>query len=378
MIKAREAVAFCAGAGTIAGLIYNAFALSQMRRLRRDVTMTPRSLDVPVTILKPLLGDEPRLYENLASFCRQNYPRYQIIFGAADPNDPALSVARTVARDHPGCDIAIVSGRARPAANPKVGNLLGMMPLVKHPLIIVADSDICVDPRYLAAVTAVFTDTQTGAVTCLYGARPHQSVASQLGALFVNDTFAPSALVAQAIEPLTYCFGATIAVRATVLEAIGGFESLREFIGDDYMLGRLVSQAGYRVRLAPYVVQTDSAEPGLRALWTHELRWARTIRAQRPLGYFGSVITNVLPFAIMYAALAPPLAGLAAVTAAATMRIVVHKSARKTFAPTTRAALWLLPVRDVLNIGVWCAGMSGRAVTWRTSEYRVQPGGRMA
>ncbi|HZZ65274.1 MAG TPA: bacteriohopanetetrol glucosamine biosynthesis glycosyltransferase HpnI [Candidatus Baltobacteraceae bacterium] len=373
----RGALAMAAGACTLAGLAYSGIALMQMRRFRRTLHTAADVLGVPVTVLKPLRGLEPRLYENLSSFCRQRFARYQIIFGAADAGDPALAVARRVARDYPQCDITIVAGRAEYAANPKVGNLLGMMPFVKHPIIVLADSDIEIDDSYLSTVTAGFTDPQTGAVTCLYGAVPRTGWVSQLAAMYVNESFAPSVLVARAIEPLNYAFGATIAVRAGVLEAIGGLSALRDYIGDDYMLGRLVARAGYRVTLAPYVVQTDATDADLAALWAHELRWARTIRLQRPAGYAGSVITNVLPFAFLFAAASRCAAGYLAFALAALVRVMLSAQARKTFAPSARAGLWLVPVRDVLSLGVWCAGLSGHGVTWRTRNYNVQSGGRM-
>jgi ceramide glucosyltransferase len=253
-----------------------------------------------------------------------------------------------------------------------------MLPLAKHSLIVVADSDIRVGRHYLQAVAQSFADPRCGAATCIYGGIPDKTLASQLGAMFVNDQFSPSVLVAQTLEPLTYCFGATMAVRREVLEAVGGFEALASHLGDDYMLGKLVSDAGYRVALCPYVVHTTVAERNMRSLWLRELRWGRTIRASRPAGYAGSIVTYVLPLSVLYALVcARPIAGTAALALAIALRALLHKEGRKTFAPTVQSNPMLIPVRDALSLGVWCASFLGQRVAWRGDRYRVHADGRM-
>lgn len=365
--------------GTAAGAAYTLFAIAQMRRFRASQPdAAPPAHAEGITVLKPLHGDEPLLYENLSSFCRQHYSEFQIIFGTADPHDSAVATARRVQRDHPGCDIEVVAGSDARANNPKIANLMGMLPHAKHPIVLIADSDIRVGCAYLQFVAAGFSDPRAGAVTCIYGGIPDTSLASQLGAMFVNETFSPSVLVARALEPLTYCFGATMAVRRNVLDQIGGLRALGEHLGDDYMLGNLVTRAGYSVVLSPYVVHTTVHERSLRSLWQRELRWGRTIRAARPAGYAGTLVTNLLPFAIAYAFLCRrPIAGIMAVTAAALSRATLHKEARKTFAPYTQANPSLIPVRDALTLGVWCATFLGRGVAWRGDRYSTTADGRM-
>lgn len=370
--------ALCAGA--IVSLAYTALAIVRVRKFR-ELPGPEASQDLPaISVFKPLHGEEPELYENLRSFCDQAYPApYQILFGAADPQDPALAVARHLQREFPGVDITVITGSKAVARNPKIGNLLGMWEHVKHGVLVIADSDIRAGRDYLRAVAAGFDDPETGAVTCLYGGVPSDAtVASALGAMFVNDQFAPSALVAQAMEPLTYCFGATMAVRRDVLDAIGGLAALGDNLGDDYMLGNLVSRAGKRVVLSPYIVQTSVNERTLRALWLHELRWARTILAARPLGYAGSIVTYALPFAFAYAYTARNAAGLAMLLAASVARSVLHFEARRTFAPQTPARPLLIPLRDALGVAIWAASFFGKRVRWRTGQYRLDVGGRMA
>ena len=374
----RTVVANAALLGTAAGVAYTALAIVRTRAFRRSAADPHARFTPPLTVLKPLHGAEPNLYTNLRSLCEQVYPEYQILFGAAAKDDPALDVARRLQREFPQCDIAIVSGGAHAARNPKVGNLMGMMGHAKHGIVLIADSDIRAGRNYLQAVASCFGDTNVGVATCLYGGTPNGSVPSQLGAMFVNEQFAPSVLVAQTIEPLTYSFGATMAVRTRVLERIGGLEALADHLGDDYLLGKLAVQAGYHVKLCPYVVHTDVHEKDLRTLWMHELRWARTILANRPAGYAGSIVTNVLPLALLYALSARfAIQGTLALATAATLRILLHEEARKTFAPHTRRSPWLIPVRDALTLGVWCASFLGRNVAWRGDRYRINSDGRM-
>lgn len=376
--NAVKLLSMLSGAAACAGIAYTAFALTRVRRFERSVQARRTAAGPPITVLKPLYGVEPALFENLSSFCDQDYPEYQIVFSAARADDPALEVARAVSDRFPDRDIAIVAGEGKPAANPKIGNLLGAMGRARHPIVVIADSDIRVGRTYLQAVAASFADPRTGAATCIYGAIPQRSLAARIGAMHVNDFFAPSVMVACALEPLTYCFGATMAVRRDVLDGIGGLASIADHLGDDYVLGKLVTQAGYRVELVPYAVQTTVADDTPEKLWRHEVRWSRTIFAQRPAGYAGSVVTYGVPLAAIFACLArtPFSAGVLALACA--LRVVLHYEARRTFAPSTRATPWLIPVRDAFGVAVWAAAFFGKRVLWKSDEYHLAAGGRMA
>lgn len=377
MLSARAALAAVACTGTVAGAAYLLFALERMRRFRAQHAKS-EAFTPPITVFKPLHGAEPALYENLRSFCDQAYPSFQVIFGSADPADPALDVARRLQREFPSNDITVVAGSAADTRNPKVGNLIGMRPHARHGVWLIADSDMRVGPEYLSAIGTSFGDESNGAVTCVYGGVPLPDFAARLGAMYVNDQFAPSVLVAAAIEPLTYCFGATMAVRRDVLDAVGGLERLGDALGDDYELGRAVRQAGREIALCPYVVQTTVSDTDLRALWLHELRWARTILAQRPAGYAGSIVTYALPFAATWAALAPSWISAIGFAGVAAIRTLVHYRARETFAPQTPASPWLIPLRDALGVAVWTAAFFGRTVRWRGARFFVEAGGHMA
>ncbi len=377
--RLRDAAATAAFALTAAGLAYTAAEIVGMRRFRRRPQPPQRSVLPPITILKPLHGNEPQLYENLRSFCEQVYPQYQVIFGARDPRDPALAVARRLVQEFPERDLLVASESERRAVNPKIANLLGMIGSAKYDLLVIVDSDIRVGPEYLTAIAAAFRDPRVGAATCLYGGVPVDGIAPQLGATIVNDHFMASVLVAMMIEPLTYCFGATMAVRREALERIGGLAALAGFIGDDFMLGKLVSEAGYEIALCPYVVRMTVADPDMRTLWLHHLRWQRTVRASRPRGFAGSLVTYVLPLACISALLSrSPIAGGAVLAGAATVRGIVHQEARKTFAPEAHLAPWLIPAADALVFATWVASFFGSDVTWRGGQYEIQTGGRLA
>ncbi|HZT14291.1 MAG TPA: bacteriohopanetetrol glucosamine biosynthesis glycosyltransferase HpnI [Candidatus Baltobacteraceae bacterium] len=365
-------------AATAGGLAYTALALLRVRRYRRRAADPPPKASPPITVFKPLYGDEPFLYENLRSFCDQVYPKFQIVFCAADCSDPALRTALRLQREFPDREIDVVCGQARDEPNPKIANVLAAYHRARHGLIVVADSDIRVPREYLQSIAAAFENEGTGAVTCLYGSEPGTDLVSKLGAMYVNEGFAPSVLVAGMLEPLRYCFGATMAVRRGVLERIGGFAALAGRIGDDYELGQAVSRAGYSVRLASCLVHTAITERRLPELWNRELRWARTILAQRPAGFAGSVVTHVLPLAIAYAVVARTGRAAALLCAAAALRVCLHYEARAAFAPQSRPEPLLIPLRDVMSLAQWCASAFGRTVRWRSRALLIQAGGRVS
>ncbi|HEY1432631.1 MAG TPA: bacteriohopanetetrol glucosamine biosynthesis glycosyltransferase HpnI, partial [Stellaceae bacterium] len=272
-------------------------AVAVVRFVRRQVSAAP---DRPaVSVLKPLHGDEPGLYENLRSFAEQDYPALQIVLGVNDPQDGALPAARALMRDLPACDIAlVVDARAR-GSNRKVANLENMFELARHDLLVLADSDMRVDRQYLGAVTAPLLDCRTGAVTCLYKGVSTGGSWSELGAMHINFGFLPSALVAEALGLGGGCFGATIALRRKTLERIGGFARLRYDLADDHRIGAEVSALGLAVVLSPYIVEARVSERSLADLWRHELRWARTVRAVAPAGFVGSVLAHPVAIAAL-------------------------------------------------------------------------------
>ena len=342
---------------------------------------TSRAVDAPtpeVTLLKPVCGLDADLYENLRSFCEQDYPCYQVIFGVADPEDPALPVVRKLIKALPGRDLSLVIDERLIGSNRKVSNLANMYAGVKYDLLVIADSDMHVDPGYLRSVTAPFADTGVGAVTCLYAGVPRGGLASRLGAMFINEWFLPSVLVAASFSNISFCFGSTMAVRREILEQIGGFARLANLLADDYMLGKLVSDAGYRVCLCGYVVNNMVFEPDFRSLFLHELRWAATIRMVQPVGYAMSFITYCVPMSLLYLAVCPHLFdGMITVAGAVLLRVLMHFSAGYSLGIKGSKSPWWPPCRDLLCFTIWAVGLFNRSVHWRQYTYALKSEGQL-
>jgi ceramide glucosyltransferase len=332
----------------------------------------------PVTVMKPLHGAEPGLYGNLRSFAEQDYPVVQTVLGVSDAKDDALPAARALIRDLPDSDIALVVDARIRGSNQKVANLENMLEAARYDILVFADSDMRVDRRYLAAVTAPLLDPRIGAVTCLYKGVATAGRWSDLGALHINFGFLPSALAAEAWGVDRGCFGATIALRRETLSRIGGFARVRDELADDQRIGESVRERGLAVVLSRHLVETQVWEPSLAGLWRHELRWARTIRMIAPAGFAGSVLTH----AVAISALGAAATGFGLT---ACMFLVMSLSVRWISAwviagalALSTAKLWLLPLRDALSFAVFVASFFGRRVSWREQLFRVAPSGRMS
>lgn len=325
----------------------------------------------PITVLKPLHGDEPLLEPALASVCAQDYPAFQIVFGVGDPADPALAVVQRLRERFPATDIAVVVNPARHGPNGKVGNLINMLPAAKHDVLVIADSDLHVQPDYLARLAGALNQPGTGLVTTLYAGLPATgSLAGRLGATQITHTFLPGALLARALGRQD-CLGATMVLRRKTLDRIGGLQALVNHLADDNVLGRLVQGAGLAVRLADTVPATTVPEAALGPLLRHELRWARTIRTLAP----GQFAASALQYPLFWATLAIPLAGGTAWAWAAFCFAWVIRALAATGVDRALAAklqglafpcpVWLLPMRDWLSIGILLASYAGRRVEWR-------------
>jgi ceramide glucosyltransferase len=341
---------------------YAVFAALMARRPL--ATETPGAAQAaPVTVLKPLRGAEPRLYDNLATLCRQQHPAFQIVFGVHAADDPALAVVRRLQSDFPGCDIALAISPEQHGSNGKVSNLINMLPLARYEKLVLADSDIAVPPGYLARVTAPLADPSIGVVTCLYRGHALPGFWPALGAQFINDWFAPSVRVAHAGGSSSFAFGATIALRRDALAAIGGFETLANRLADDYWLGELTRRLGLRTVLSDVMVGTDVAEDTLVELWTHELRWLRTIRSLNPAGFAFTFITFTWPLLLLGLLLAPQPAALAIACAGLLGRSVLAGGA---------GAMLRAPLRDLLLLAEWAAALFGTHVRWHGQRMAVK------
>ncbi len=362
--------AFTAAAIAVAGL---AQAMAGWWMARRFTAAPPPPVGPrpPVTVLKPVHGDEPMLEAALTTICLQDYPCFQLVCGVQDPADPAIMVVQRLQAKFPDCDIALVVNRAQHGENHKIGNLINMLPTAKYDVLVIGDSDVHAAPDYLARIADTLALPGVGLATTLYaGLSANRSLASRLGATAINHSFLPGALLSRALGRQD-CLGATMALQRATLEAIGGLAALVHHLADDNVLGRLVRERGLQVRLAPSVCSTTVPETGLKPLFSHELRWARTIQALVPVEFVASAIQYPLAWAALALALsggaAWALAGFAlawAIRAASAhgldVRLGLVQSGLATPAP-----LWLLPLRDMLSLVVVAASYFGDRVEWR-------------
>lgn len=330
----------------------------------------------PISILKPLCGEEPHIYENLRSFCLQKYPRYQIVFGVREPDDPALIVVEHLRLEFPNVDMAVVINDIAVGSNLKVCNLLNMLPSAKHDWLVLADSDIVVDPDYLKNLVAPLENMDVGIVTCLYAGIPINGIWSQLGTLFINDWFFPSVLVAHAFGSRAFAFGATIALRRETLVAIGGFEAISNSLADDYRLGELTRRRGLRTVLSSYIVRTTVPDQDLCTLWHHEMRWSCTIRNLHPIGYIFSLITHSLlitAFGVLLTRGSFP--SLLLLGTSLLLRFMQHFMVERTSHTVNRLSWRLIPLRDTLTFVEWCASFGRNTVRWREQRLSLHADG---
>jgi ceramide glucosyltransferase len=368
------ALAWLLCAASAAGSLYLLCAGVAVRRFAARA-QPPAPLAAPVSILKPLCGEDAGLYGNLESFCCQDYPQWQVVFGVQDSGDAAIPVVRRLIAAHPEADLVLVVEPSRRDGNLKVANLQNMLPKARHDVIVIADSDMHVRPDYLAEVTAPLVDRSTGLVTCLYRGISAGGLWSQLACLNINHGFLPQALVAAAVGERNGCFGATIALRRDTLDAVGGLSAIAHSLADDHALGAAVRRLGLGVVLSAHVVDNVVAEPSLAALFRHELRWSRTIRAIAPAGFAGSILTQPMVLALLALVAAPrPAAAvlaLALVSRAAMVRMI-DSALRLPATP-----LWLMPLRDLLSFAVFIASFLSRTVAWRDRTFRIGRDGQL-
>ncbi len=352
-----------------AAALYSMMALLAVFTRGGSRRSAPRYLPA-VTILKPLCGIEPETYGCLRSFCDQDYPEFQIVFGVSHEADPAVALVRRLQREFPALALDLVVDRQRHGSSNKVSNLINMMARARHDFLVLADSDVRVQRDYLARVIAPLLNGGVGIVTCAYRGEAAAGVWSALGCAFINEWFIPSVCVAAMAGSRAFAFGATIALRREVLSNIGGFAAIVNQLADDYRLGELTRRLGLRTVLSEVVVDVCVSERSIAGLMQHELRWLRTIRALQPLGYGFSFVTCGVPVATLGTLLAGGMTSalvLLGVTVVA--RIALHLKTRRSGAVALQ--LLLMPARDLLTLGLWSWSFVTRRVRWRNDDYLV-------
>ena len=357
--------------------LWSASAFLRRRRAAGQVSLLAKALP-SVSILKPLKGTDPEIYQSFRSHCVQDYPEYEIIFGVNDPNDPAVTSVRQLQSEFPAQNIRLIVCHKILGSNVKVSNLVQMLAEARYQYLLVNDSDICVEADYLRRVMGPLTNPKVGMVTCLYRGVAAATLSSRIESLGISTDFCAGVLAARQLEGgLKFGLGSTMAFRRDDLEKIGGFESFADYLADDYELGRRLAGLGLQVRLSDVVVETNL--PAYRApeFLSHQLRWARGVRDSRSGGYFGLVLTYGLLWSCAVVA-ASRGAVWAWVLAGTTLflrtavAVVVGKSVlndRQLF-----RQLWLLPLRDLVAVGVWIASLAGHTVSWRGTRFELKNG----
>ncbi len=375
-------VQFVAVIGTVSSFLYYLLCLWSAARFLRERKANSRTYAQqsfpPISILKPLKGIDPEIYESFRSHCRQDYPEYEIIFGVSDPTDPAIESVKALQREFPDRRIVLLVSPKILGANVKVSNLAQMLAEARNDLLIVNDSDIRVEPDYLHRVTAPLADPRVGMVTCLYRGVPGATLGSRLEALGISTDFCASVLAAWQLEGgIRFGLGSTLVFRRSELEKIGGFTSFVDYLADDYELGRRIAGLGLAVKLSDVVVETYLPPYRMGEFFAHQLRWARGVRDARAGGYLGLIFT----YGILWALLAMAASGAApwacralAITLVLRLAVAMVVGRGVLRDPQLPKNAWLIPLRDLVAAGIWIASLAGHSVKWRGDRFHLKDG----
>ena len=366
LVLSLVGTAYAIAAGALAGRL--------TRRAPEAVVVAPA-----LTLLKPLCGDEIGLERNLLSFLDQDHAGpIQMVVGVQDPADPALAAVESARRARPEADIAVVIDPQVHGANRKVSNLINMLAAAKHGTLVLSDADIAAPPGYLQRIAAALAEPGVGAVTCYYRGEARAGSASVLSAMGVSYGFLPNVILGVALGMATPCMGSTIALTRQTLDAIGGFEALKDVLMDDYDIGRAVRALGHKVILPPFLVDHGCSEASLGEVVAHEMRWAVTVRMIDPGGHIGSAVTHALAWALIGTALlaGAPIGWAAIILTLAArlwLKLRIDRAAGASSGP-----FWLMPFRDIMSFAIFLGSLFARAVYWRGERFRVSSGRTMS
>ncbi len=356
-------------AGAILGIGYNILAAILAVRFNKPSTLDRSSVH-PVTILKPLHGSEPGLFRRLDALCKQRYSgKIQLICGTQQRTDPANQVVRLMQRLYPAMEIDLVVGDRVRDENPKVANLVNLEARIRHEIIILSDSDIVVEDRFVSHLVDELDNSKTGAVSCLYHGVAAGGVWAKVSALNINAQFLPNVIIALAFGAAKPCFGSTIAMREDVLRRIGGFQPFLDELADDYAIGRAVRAIGLDVVVPPWAVGHVCFDRSFRSFWEHHLRSSRTIRSIEPVGYVGTIFMHPVILAF-FAVLTGAQHPIALPSIAFASRAILNFSIERTF-DLRRHSLWLLALHDTISFAVFICSFFGAAVEWRGQSYQI-------
>lgn len=338
----------------------------------RDSTFTP-----PVSNLKPVRGLDPDAYENFASYCRQDYPQYELLFCVHDRDDPAVAILEKLVTDFPQVDIRILYGSEREAINDKVAKLGRLVSEAKYEVLVINDADVRVQPDYLRSVVAPLANPKVGGVTCLYVAIEETTFVQHLQSIGMISDFYPGLMVAWQLDGVKFALGQTMVTTRARVAGFGGYQAIENRPADDLLLGRLVSEQGYDMELLPYAVETVADFQSPRDLLHKRLRWMTVMRHMRPWGHVGLLFTFGLPWSLLAASRAPQtwiaivyLAGYVFFRAATAWEIGIWGLKQK--------GIWkkmlLIPIWDAFAFLIWLASFTRSTIRWRGIDYLIRGG----
>lgn len=382
MLVARLFLAVAA-VGIVSCTVFLTFAAVSAMRFRRKRIPQHDDRSPLVSLLKPLCGLEPMLFENISSFFNQDYPRFEVIFGTRDAHDPALAVVRQVHARFPHVPIKLVFSGEPSLPNAKVCSLIEMCKHASADYLVISDSDARVWPDYIRSVVRPLLEPENGLVTCLYRGIPTGGFWSRMEALGMSVEMTAGVLAADLLEGMKFALGPTMAIRRDVLNAVGGMEILADYCADDYVLGNRVDQAGHKVLLSEHVIDHIVLNRSFASSMLHQVRWMKSTRFSRPKGHLGTIFTFATPFGLLgfFAGVfgGYPLTGSALLIFALLNRIALSVIAGWVVVrdPRSLKFCWLYPIRDLLGFFLWCASFGSREIVWRQQRYRLEAEGKM-
>lgn len=356
----------------LGAIVYSGMQMVAAQRYLSVRPLTLRSAE-PISILKPLSGLDLGLESNLRTFFEQDYPAFEVLFAVRKETDPAVQVVSRLQKEYSRVTSRLMFTGEPPYPNAKVFSLEHMLSAASHDLVVMSDSDIRVTPDMLQTIAAEFQDSRLGVATCPYRAVPGASFWSRLEATGMNTDFWGGALVARLLEGMRFAVGPTIAARRAVLNDIGGFERLKDYLAEDFVMGKFAAEAGHGVILSSYVIEHHIGSATFAENVAHRLRWARSTRRSRPAGYIGQLFTMPLPLALLVCALSPgwwPVLPLALIVRGAAAYSISERVLRG------KLNWLLLPIEDLMGFCFWLAGFFGKTISWRGRHYRLYGDGR--
>jgi ceramide glucosyltransferase len=370
----RDAVLLLAAAP----LVYYALAtVAALRFFHRERARVLPNYTPSVSVLKPVRGVDFSSHENFASFCRQEYADYEILFAVNDEADPAVPVIRRIIAEFPERKIRLLVGAEHLGANRKVNKLARLAREAQNEVLVLTDGDVRVGPHFLHEVVAPLADNKIGAVTCFYSGIAEENLGAEIEAVGASSDFFAGVLMAEWTEGITFALGASIATTKEWLAKMGGFAAIADALADDYELGHRIAKAGGEVVLSRGAVWTMYPAQTLRSFWDHQVRWARTVRSCRPLSYVGLLFTQGLPWTLLAVLVAPAkwIAGA---------YLLGYLILRFTMAWTVgiwgvgdevlRRKIWLVPLRDAIHFVIWLTSFGSNHIRWGNVEYVIRQG----